>query len=466
MAIAGKRLRALGDYETASQCCVAAEKADRAGDPLADQDALVALGNLYARVYRNADGRPNGEKEFKDILGKVTEGFRGRNPNHRGALLGRYEIGRDNYNLSGEETAACLARLLEMDPNHPQALLEKAEGYVNDRRFDDALRVIDALLAQNPRLLDAQAERAALDFLQHREESQQKAFEEDRKLRPGQSRFPGVLGRHLKSLYRFADAIPFLEEAAKRNPKDGPSRTALGECYAHLGREADAKKILVEADAIEEGMHHPWRENMIQVLTGLERNTRRSKGRTSRFVSIPTTRRSSARCFPTFTRRRGGTTASATDTFPRIRSGRGFPRVEGLLGPKCGIHGLRRARSLLRPADHVGLAARDRFPGHFSYLDTAWHEYAHVVHLALSRGRVPRWFTEGLATLEEVKRNPAFDRRMELELLSARANNTIYPVLELNAAFRGPRIIFGYYQGGSSASSSRRRPPPRAWSTR
>jgi len=80
-------------------------------------------------------------------------------------------------------------------------------------------------------------------------------------------------------------------------------------------------------------------------------------------------------------------------------------------------------------------------------LDTAWHEYSHVVHIGLSKGRVPRWFTEGLATLEEIKRNPASTATWSSSCC-ARARRNKYIVMELNSAFRGPRIIFGYYQGG------------------
>src|SRR5262249_4493564 len=74
--------------------------------------------------------------------------------------------------------------------------------------------------------------------------------------------------------------------------------------------------------------------------------------------------------------------------------------------------------------------------------------FTHVIHLGLSHNRCPRWITEGLATWEEVHRNPSWTRNMRRDLVDAIANGEVIPVRELNRAFRGPRILFGYYQGG------------------
>ena len=45
-------------------------------------------------------------------------------------------------------------------------------------------------------------------------------------------------------------------------------------------------------------------------------------------------------------------------------------------------------------------------PGHFNWASTLWHEVAHAFHLGLSRHRVPRWFTEGLAVHEQRDAQP------------------------------------------------------------
>ena len=47
------------------------------------------------------------------------------------------------------------------------------------------------------------------------------------------------------------------------------------------------------------------------------------------------------------------------------------------------------------------------------------HELAHVFSLQLSRSRVPRWFTEGLAELETARLRPEWRRQADLELAAA-----------------------------------------------
>ncbi len=45
-------------------------------------------------------------------------------------------------------------------------------------------------------------------------------------------------------------------------------------------------------------------------------------------------------------------------------------------------------------------------------------------------------------------RNSTWERGMDRELFDAYHNGDIPPVRLLNRLFRGPRILFGYYQGG------------------
>jgi hypothetical protein len=86
--------------------------------------------------------------------------------------------------------------------------------------------------------------------------------------------------------------------------------------------------------------------------------------------------------------------------------------------------------------------------GTFSWARTAFHEFTHVIHLGLSHNRCPRWITEGIATWEEENQSPNWTRNMRRELIDALANDDLLRVREMNRAFRGQRILFGYYQCG------------------
>jgi tetratricopeptide (TPR) repeat protein len=64
------------------------------------------------------------------------------------------------------------------------------------------------------------------------------------------------------------------------------------------------------------------------------------------------------------------------------------------------------------------------------------------------RPRRPRWLTEGLSVYEERKISPQWNREMERELIDAIASDEVLTLEDINAAFRGPRVLYAYYQGG------------------
>lgn len=444
---AGMEAERAGSLEDASTCFANTErmKKEKHDDPLVFQNALVALGNLYQKVYRNVAGRPNGEREFNQVLKE--------NPYHYDALLARYRLGRANFALdesrSQERSEDCLNRAREMDSSDPQLFIYNAQAMIPDRRFEEARKELTKVISSNPRHLEARVELAALDYLQKKADGYEAFRKEDLAARPASSWLPRVLGTYLKNLYRFGDAIPVLEDAVRRNAKDGDAWTALGECYAHQAREKEALDALRKAESAEEGFVHPWRSNMIQVLEVIESKYLTIPSRNFVFKLHPECEPVLREMLPPFyemTRSDYGARYGYVPTQPvQIEV---FRRFDDFSVRSVGFAGFGALGVCFGPLITAVSPLAEEFRSNFSYLDTAWHEYAHVVHLALSRGRVPRWFTEGLATLEEKKRNPGFDRHMELDLLEARATGNIYPIMELNSAFRGPRIIFGYYQGG------------------
>src|SRR6185503_10243135 len=76
------------------------------------------------------------------------------------------------------------------------------------------------------------------------------------------------------------------------------------------------------------------------------------------------------------------------------------------------------------------------------------HELAHVVTLQLSKGRVPRWLTEGISVYEERKVSKTWWRDDERDLVDAIWSDEVLTLKDINNAFRGPRVLFAYYQGG------------------
>jgi tetratricopeptide (TPR) repeat protein len=91
-----------------------------------------------------------------------------------------------------------------------------------------------------------------------------------------------------------------------------------------------------------------------------------------------------------------------------------------------------------------------RPPGEFHWGATFWHELAHTFHMAASGHRVPRWFTEGLAVLEERRARPGWGDDVTPGFLIAFREGQLAPVSNLNQGFMRPaypeQVIYSYYQ--------------------
>lgn len=93
-----------------------------------------------------------------------------------------------------------------------------------------------------------------------------------------------------------------------------------------------------------------------------------------------------------------------------------------------------------------------RKPGAYHWGATLWHELSHVFVLAATRHRVPRWFTEGLAVLEETTPSPEWGDRLDPEVISAMQERKLLPVTQLDRGFVRPsypgQIVVSYFQAG------------------
>ncbi|HKY05859.1 MAG TPA: Gfo/Idh/MocA family oxidoreductase, partial [Blastocatellia bacterium] len=90
----------------------------------------------------------------------------------------------------------------------------------------------------------------------------------------------------------------------------------------------------------------------------------------------------------------------------------------------------------------------------FNWGQITWHELAHVFHLQLSKNRVPRWFTEGLAEYETIIARPEWKREEDYELWVALAQNRVPKLRDLNKAFtqaRTPEALMTAYYVASQA---------------
>ena len=93
-----------------------------------------------------------------------------------------------------------------------------------------------------------------------------------------------------------------------------------------------------------------------------------------------------------------------------------------------------------------------RKPGTFHWASTMWHELSHVYVLSMTKHRVPRWFTEGLAVHEETAVSPEWGDRLDPHVIAAIKDKKLLPVAELDRGFVRPRypaqVVVSYFQAG------------------
>jgi len=406
------------------------------GYRLREPEVLVELGAVYATTRQSGGGADPTLTVLNEVL-EVDDA-------HPGALAAKARAYL--YAQKGRKADEALARALERDPTHPEALFLSGKMALLDRRVDDALALARRRLDVDPRDRGALALDAVARAVAGRPGAQA-AREAFTRAHPQSGTLDALLGEVLQRHYRFEESVAPLERALELDAVDESPMPVLGQSLAHLGREDEARAILLEHEA-RSPFPYPWRTNMIRVLEALDAFAEvTDEGRFR--VRLPPAEQDvlGPLMLETMDRARADMAARwgvepkgevllevfdvHEDFSVRTVGFGGF----GALGACFG-----RVVTLVSPLSELR--------GSFHWQQTAVHEYAHVVTLALSRHRVPRWLTEGVSVVEEKRRHPAWARELERPILDARANGALLPVAGLDAAFRdASTVMLGYYQG-------------------
>ncbi len=399
-------------------------------------------GWIRYQAYGNWSGKKGGENSIKEVIR--------RNGDVEEALLALYRIRRANHLLNPSKTEDYLARALARNRNSVPALMERGIGLIDDRRFTEGIAVLDSALAINPNAREVLAQRIAGAVLVGDKAAEARFVE---RLQAIDARYPGqatALGDRLVALYRFVDASAAYQKALELDPDDLPALHGLGKALIYSGKGDEARVVLERAKGLQKGFVNPWRHNALAVEDLLGEEYKRVESGAFVFYIHEEDQEVLAtyllpwheEAFEFLSRKYGYRPKNPIrievfhtwdDFSVRTIGFRGFTALGACFGPLI---------TLVSPVDW------DLRKNDFMWSATVWHEFTHVLTLALSDNRVPRWLTEGLSVHEEGAKNRAWERGMLRDLLDAYHNEDIPPVRLLNRLFRGPRILFGYYIGG------------------
>ncbi|MGQ0552080.1 MAG: peptidase MA family metallohydrolase [Planctomycetota bacterium] len=405
---------------------------------LVEPEVLLLLGEVYTETRQAGEGGDRTLALLNDVL-KLD-------PGQPQALVTKARA--YVYGMNGRLAEEALDRALTRDPELPEALLLRGRTRLLDRRPEAAREAAERVLAVNPGQREALALAAVALELGGGGEAARIARQRFESAHPESAALEALLGEVLQSHYRFDDSVAPLRRALEREPHDERPLPVLAQSLAHLGQETEARVVLLEHER-RSPFPYPWRSNLLAVLEALRQHVEVRGEAPSPFrLLLPPgeqdvlgplllARLETARVDLA---QRWGVDPQEdvlVEVFDRhadfsVRTvgfagfgalGACFGRLFTMLSPQCELR------------------------GDFAWAQTAVHEYAHVVTLALSRHRIPRWLTEGVSVWEEQRADSTWVRPLERPVLDARANGLLLPVTRLDESFRdGRTVILGYYQ--------------------
>lgn len=385
-------------------------------------------------------------------------------PSRVRTLLYRAELYLEKYDPGHAEEV--LTEALQLAPKHPQANMLLAEVRLAQALdFDEAERLARVALAQNPRLTHAYyvlagiavrdqdlpaadkyvaeglkgnprdlpllSMRAAVRFLAEDPSGFQQQKAQILKLNPEYSRLYSIVGEFADWEHRYDEIVVLMKEAVALDGKDSKAEAELGFNLIRSGSDQEGVAALGRSFRLDK-----YNVRVFNTLEMYEQVIAKEYVTVShpRFaIRYKTTERDLLeryvpqmmdRAFDAMVKSYGFTPETPVGVELYAERENFGIRTGGL--PQIAIQGVCFGKTLASMS-----------PAHesFNLGMTLWHELSHVFHIQMSRSRVPRWFTEGLAEYETIIARPEWVRENDQELFEALRTERLPALGNMSRAF-------------------------------
>jgi cellulose synthase operon protein C len=400
-----------------------------------DSDPLykVRWGMLLHQRFNNTDA----VALFQEALQK--------DPKNAQAYLGLAIVSADGFDGKAQEYAG---RVLVLDPKLVEGHEFAARLALENADTKEAIAQADDALALSPDALNAMAIHGAIELLADR--SPDEWLDKIRKVNPGYGEGYALVAHTLELNYRFDDAIAYYRKAIAADPRLWSAHSQLGVSLMRLGQEDEPFQQLELS--YNNGYRDAETVNSLRLLdsyknfvTYKENGTILRLRKNEAELLHPYFAAELQRILPTYNKKYKMTLAGPVqlEVYPDHED---FAvRTMGM--PGLGALGVTFGRVVAMDSPSA------RKPGDFNWGSTLWHEMSHVYILSATNGRVPRWFTEGLAVHEETQVSPEWGDRVSPDILAAIRDKKLLPVAKLDRGFIFPeypaQVVVSYFEAGN-----------------
>jgi tetratricopeptide (TPR) repeat protein len=356
--------------------------------------------------------------------------------------LADFQVGTKRYDLAEKS----LEKALEVNPNHSEAYTVRGALSLSDGNIEAAAKDFRKAIELDPSSLRARGYLASCLLLQSDEEGVRAAEKEALAVNPGGAEFFHTVALAIENKFRYQDAVKLCDRALELDPEYWPAFVTLGINCLRTGEEERGRKFLERS--WENDRFNVWVYNTRKLLDHMDSNYQELK--TDRFVfKFPKADFDLLKMnlVPLLEEAHQKLSAHYKTKLPRPVYIEAFSEHKWFSARTVGLEGFAAAGACF--GNLVTLTTPRALPQNWGAV--AWHEFAHVATLALTKHRVPRWLTEGLSVYEEGRDRPRWARNFEREIADTFASGRLLPLAELDFGFSKPKypmqILISYYQG-------------------
>lgn len=337
-------------------------------------------------------------RDDQKTAGGLLKSALAANPNDTRALYLMGTIALEQFNFDGADKA--IEAIRKVDNRSTEADVLEVRNLLLQRRPSDAHRLVSAVVAREPKNVEALGLLAAVYALQLKEKEMKDVLAKVEKLDPDNAQAYLEVAEQLAAMRQYPRAAENYKVAIDRAPWWTAAYNGLGLLYTQSGDEDEAYKVLNQAKLLD-----PFNYATHNYLTLLDDFRKYDKKETAHFVvyydkaldpMIP-------EYFSDYLESIYKDVTGAFRHEPAVKTYiEVFPTHDAFSvrttgSPWIGTVGASTGRVIAMVAPRKGKHTM----GPYNWAQVLRHEFTHTVTLSATDNRIAHWMTEGLAVYEE-----------------------------------------------------------------